>query len=223
MAIPKTKSRGELKENVLAHRVENIAKWIVDHRTWAMAAVGGLILVALGSSVIIIRRNEQKALNWLKIAQAQDLIRQQQFQPAETILLEIKTTSPHTKAGLRATYQLGEFYLERKDFEKAKEQFQMVVDRAGRSPLKPLALSNLAFSQESNGEFQSAAATYQLFMDQYAEHFLAARNQLAVGRAWYKAEEYEAAKVALGQLIDLYPTSPWAENAREIMDKIENG
>jgi TolA-binding protein len=44
---------------------------------------------------------------------------------------------------------------------------------------------------------------------------------LGLGRSLAAAGKIDEAKKALGQLIDLYPTSHWAENARSIMDKFK--
>jgi TolA-binding protein len=82
-----------------------------------------------------------------------------------------------------------------------------------------LALSNLGFAYEQKKEYKNAAETLQKYMDAYADHFLAPRVQLAIGRNWALSGDTDAAKKTLSQLIDLYPTSEWAQNARLIMDK----
>jgi TolA-binding protein len=79
----------------------------------------------------------------------------------------------------------------------------------------------LGFAYEQKGDYAGAAQTYRQFMTDHAEHFLAPRIQLALGRSLAMSNQPQAAQEALGHLIDLYPTSPWAENARQIMDKLK--
>jgi len=217
----KTKStRSELKENLLANELEIALKWAMGHLPVIFAGLGALVVGALISSVFIIRRSEARDRNWVRLAQGQSQERQKDNANAEKIFNEIKDNNPGTAESLFATYYLGTAALDEKKYGEAVRFFSDAVAKAGKSPLKPLALTNLAFSYEENKDYQSAANTCKQFMNSYAEHFLAARNQLEWGRVLMKAGEIDAAKETLGQLVDLYPTSPWAENARQIMDKL---
>ena len=112
--------------------------------------------------------------------------------------------------------------ISKKNYDEAISQLTIVANASKQTPLTPLALSNLAFAYEENGDPLQAALTYQRFMDSYSEHFLAPHVQLSLGRAYADAGETVQAQASLEQLIDLYPTSPWSENARRILDKLES-
>jgi TolA-binding protein len=213
-------TRSELKENLLAHYLDRTILWVKGN---LQIIVGALIILVVGglmSSVFIIRRNEARDKNWVRMAQAEALFKQNDSVNARKILSDIIQLSPGTNEALFASHYMGEIALAEKKFDEAVALYSDVVAKSGKSPLKPLALSNLAFSYSEKKDFQAAAQTYKQFMNSYAEHFMAARNQLAWGTVLLKTGETEAAKETLGQLIDLYPTSPWAENARQIMDKL---
>lgn len=217
----KTKSvRSELKENVLAHYLENLIKWSMNNLPIILGGLGVVVIVILAGSVFFLKRQEAKNLNWTRMAQAQALVRQGDLTNSQSIFNEIKTKSPNTTEALFAAYFLGDIALSEKKFDQAITLFSDVVQEAGSLAIKPLALSNLAFSFEEKKDFAMAANTYKQFMNSYAEHFLAPRVQLSWGRALLKSGETEAAKETLGQLVDLYPTSPWAENARQTLDKL---
>jgi TolA-binding protein len=214
-------TKAELKQNVLASKLEELTPWLIAHRMHALMALGIVVGVSLIASVFIIRKNESRDINWTRLAQAQILIGQKRADGAAQILTEIKNANPGSVEALYASYYLGESALEEKKFDEAIQHFSTVVSQGGNQPIRPLALTNLGFANEQKGDYQAAAQTYQQFMSQYAEHFLAARVQLSLGEALFRAGDKEGAKKSLGQLVDLYPTSPWAQNARKIMDKLE--
>lgn len=218
----KTSKRSELKENILANKVEKVIIWASEHRPLVLGLLGGIVVIGLFSSVVIIRNKERRELQWTLLARADELLRQQRFDQSQKAYEDIIKAAGTDSVSLHAKYHLAEQALIEKKADVAIEKFSNLVETAGKSPLRPLALSNLAVSYEQKKDFELAAQTYQKFMDEYSGHFLAARNQLALGRSLAYAGQTDAAQEALGQLVDLYPTSVWAENAREIMDKIKS-
>ncbi len=214
-------TKAELKENILASKIELVMPWIMAHRVQILIGTGVVVAAGLISSVFIIRRNETRDINWTQLSQAKILFAQKQPDTASQILTNIKTANPGSTEALYALYYAGEFSLSEKKYEDAVQSFSAFVAQSGNQPLRPLALSNLGFAYEQKGDYAAAIQTYQQFMTQYSEHFLAARTQLALGKALLHSGDKEGAKKSLGQLVDLYPTSPWAQNARRIMDKIE--
>ncbi|OVE77669.1 hypothetical protein BVX98_02070 [bacterium F11] len=214
--------KSELKENVLAAKVEKALSWILDYKVPVLAFLGVLIFGLLVGSVFILRRNEKRELVWARLSQAQSLLAINQLSQARQILTETRTESPDLTTLLFSSYYMGQVELADEKFEDALPLFEEVVEKGGKALITPLALSNLGYTQERLGNFSEASQTYQQFMDQYGEHFMAPRVQLSLGRSLLKAGEMENGKIALDQLVDLYPTSPWAENARQILDKSES-
>ncbi len=215
-------TKSELKENILADKLETVVKWGMENRPKVLGGLVFLVMAGLISSVFIIRSQETNEVNWTRLTQAQTLMSQSRNPQSREILTDIRSHSPNTPAFLYATFYLGELNLTEKKYDEATANFSEVVAQTGKQePLRPLALSNLGHAQEQKKDFQAAAKTYQQFTEEYPDHFMAPRVQLELGRNLSLSGEKEAAKKILGQLMDLYPTSPWAENARRIMDKIE--
>ena len=214
--------RSELKENVLAAKVEKGLLWVLEHKIPIAVFAGVLVFGLMVASVVIIRRNEKREEHWGRMAQAQSFINQNQLAQARQILTDIKADGPDHNTSLYISYYLGQAHLAEKNYQEATQNFSDVVSMSGNFPMTPLALSNLGHSYEGLKDFSKAAETYQAFMDQFNDHFMAPRIQLAMGRSLVKSGDYENGKAALEQLIDLYPTSPWSENARRILDKIES-
>lgn len=213
-------TRSELKENILANKLEGVVGWMVDHKPAVLGGAGFLLFGAMVASVMIIKKNELKEENWWKLANVQAMITQKRSVEAHDLLNEIRASGADQGTYLHATYLLAETALQEKKYDEALQHYQEITDQGGSHPLIPLTLSNMAFTYEQKGNYAQAAETYQLFMTDHSEHFLAARIQFVLGRALVKAGQTKAGKEALGQLVDLYPTSKWAQNARQILDRI---
>jgi len=214
-------TKAELKENLLASRLEGAIKWIVDHRPAVLTAFGIIVVTALFASVFILQRSNQTKTDWTRLSQAQALMDMKRLDQSRGIFQSVYDTSPDLDAKLYAGFYLGQLDLQEKKYDEAITRFSAVVSNATDHPLRPLALSNLGFAYEEKGDFVNAVQTYRQFMTDHAEHFMAARVQLSLGRALAASNDIPSAKEELSRLIDLYPTSPWAERARQIIDKLK--
>jgi TolA-binding protein len=211
--------QSELKENILASKLEGALTWGIQNRTSVITGLGILLGLLLLSSVIIISRKQTLETNLTRLAQAQALVAGRQFDKAEQILTDISNQRPSGNLALQVHYYHGIAALGLKKYDDAIALFQKVVDEAGNSPLKPLALVNLGFTYEEKKEFSQAADIYGRFIVDFSDHFLAPRTQLSLGRALALAGKKDESKKAFDQLIDLYPTSEWAKIARSFIDK----
>lgn len=213
--------KAELKENLLATQLEGVVRWVVENRPKVLAGAGVLLAALLISSVFILQRADQTKVDWTRLSQAQAFLNAKKYAEAAQILTNVRDTTPDIDAKLYASFYLGQAALAENKVDEAIAQFSSTAQAAFKHPIRPLALSNLGFAQEEKMDFAAAAQTYRQFLSDYPEHFLAARTQLALGRSLAAANDVAGAKEALGRLVDLYPTSPWAENARQIMDKLK--
>ena len=212
-------TKADLKENVLAAKVEIALKWVLANRGPVLTVLGIFVAVLLIGSVFMIRRQELRNTTLTRLALAESLISQQQYDRGTQILQDIRAGATSGSILVQVAYQQGLASLGLKNYDQAAQYFSEAVDKSAGSPVRPLALSNLGFTYEQKKDFAAAAQAYGRFMTEYGEHFLAPRVQLALGRSLAADGKWEDAKKALTQLIDLYPTSTWAENARSIMDK----
>lgn len=212
-------TKAELKENILASKLETTISWLVNNRSTALTIAGVAVGVFLISSVFVIRRKEIATTNLTRLSQAQSFLGQRQYEQANQILSELANNAHNGEFVTTVAYHQGLSALGTGEFDKAATFFQKVIDQSGSSPLKPLALNNLAFSFEQMKKYDLASASYGRFMTDFGNHFLAPRVQLALGRSLLLSGKNEESTKALQQLIDLYPTSPWAENARSFLDK----
>ncbi len=212
-------SRGELKENLLAARVEKFLKWAIERRGPILISAGFVVAAILIGSVVVLRREQERETVETQMAVAQSMIMQQRPDQAIAMLKSARPTTTDPVLAARLLYIQGTASLAAKNIEDAVAAFRESVDLSAGSPLQPLALANLGFAQEAKKNYDGAAAAYTRFMTDYGNHFLAPRVQLSLGRTLFVAGKSDDARKALGQLIDLYPTSIWAQNARQIMGR----
>jgi TolA-binding protein len=171
-------TKSELKENILATKLESLIKWGMEYRSAVMTVLGIIIIGALIGSVFVLRQKEQNEKTVTRLAQAQAFVGQRRFLEAESILSELHATRPPAPTADLVSYYLGLSLLEQKKYEESKKYFQEIIDRSGTSALKPLAISSLAFSFEELKDYSSAVVLYQKFMSEFSDHFMAPRIQL---------------------------------------------
>jgi TolA-binding protein len=191
----------------------------MERRTPILISAVAVVAIGLMGSVMMIRRGQIRDTTETQLAVAQSLVAQHRADQAVALLKNLRTTVNDRALIARLLYIQGTASLDLKNFDDAVQAFRESVDLSAGTPLQPLALANLGFSQEQKKDYVSAAATYTRFMTDDGTHFLAPRIQLALGRTLYAAGKNDDARKALGQLIDLYPTSIWAQNARDIMGR----
>jgi len=212
-------SNKDLRENLLAARLESLIKWSVDNSSTVLTATGLLVAAGLITSVFTLRRSELRDSQWTRLALAESFIGQKQFPQAEQILNEVLPAAASNDIFLHASFFLGEAAYQEQKYEEAVRHFSNIVNNGSASPVKALALAHLGTTFEQMKDYAQAARAYQNFVQSYPDHFMGARIQLAWGRTLTLAGNKTESRKVLSQLIDLYPTSTWAENARSIMDK----
>ena len=214
-------TRSELKENMLAAKLEVLVAWVMANRGPVITGAGVAIAVVLIGSVFVLRNREKRDSDLTRLMLGKELVSQRAYDRAAASLADLRPSLTNHNLIAQSAYFQGLAALGQKNFAEAQAFFQEAVDHSAGSPLKPLALSNKGFAEEEKKDFEAAAQTCRQFMAEFDTHFLAARVQLSLGRTLAAAGKIEEAKAALVHLIDLYPTSQWAENARSIMDKLK--
>lgn len=146
---------------------------------------------------------------------------------------------PGTEKTDDALYYLGESYFRLKDYALASGQFDRLIRDFPASPLHPEAMFQLARCDDLQShpapldqtETTRAISRYREFVELYPEHPRAAEarkradalsDRLAEkrwrnGRLYYRLKQYDAANYYLRGVIDEYPRSVWAGEARLLL------
>ena len=64
-------TRSELKENLLAARLEGVVRYIVENRQKVLSAAAVVLGTLLVGSVFVMRRKELAEMNWTRLSQGQ--------------------------------------------------------------------------------------------------------------------------------------------------------
>jgi predicted negative regulator of RcsB-dependent stress response len=211
--------KAELSENILAARMERTLTWVIERRVQALISLGVIVASILIGSVFVLRRNQQIEKSRTKLAYAQSLISQQEFAQAEPILNEIRASGTDADGARLAAFLSGVAALDQKKLDDAVKLLTEAVDKSSGHPIRPLARAALGTALEEKKDLTAAIANYAAFISETPDHFMSPRIQLALGRCNLQAGRNDDARRALEHLIDQFPTSEWAENARRLMDK----
>ena len=110
-------------------------------------------------------------------------------------------------------YQVGMIYTEKHEYEKARANFQNVVD-GGHSELAPSAQFSIAQTYFAQGGYEEARKAYQAVIDKYPESKPAQDAHFYIGWAYEKMERYDEAIIQLEEAIEKYPRNENAQNSQ---------
>lgn len=128
---------------------------------------------------------------------------------------------PHTSSAVHAAYYLGHLQYRLGDYKQAVTSFRRVADGAPSAILRELGFLNLGSAQEAAGDCRSAIASYEkvvadeqsLFRDRALE---------SVGRCYEILGDHTKAVEIYTQFLDQYPNSPWADEAKEGLARLQS-
>jgi outer membrane protein assembly factor BamD len=123
-------------------------------------------------------------------------------------------------------YQIGENKLEIREYDKARESFQKIVERHPDSSFAPRARFLIGEAYYREGEFEKAIKEFETFMSFYPRHRIADLVQYRLAMAYYDQikpieQDQTLARKALDQfkrLVKEYPESRYATDALAKID-----
>lgn len=123
-------------------------------------------------------------------------------------------------------WEAGQKAFSKKDWETAREHYKRIVDGFANSPYLPnarLALGDTYFHEGGSASYILAIAEYQEFLNLYPSHSRSDYAQFQVAECYFKQkhgadrdqEPTQRALVEFTRLLELYPQSNLAEEARK--------
>ncbi len=128
------------------------------------------------------------------------LARQKKFDRAAAVLAQLIADYPKSPLGY---FRLGELYFARKDYPKARAQFELALTRAGKDAIKPLEAivqTDLAEKQPSR-----AIASVRAFLKEQPDN---AAAYVLLGNLYAGQKDYAQAQTALRKASALKPAWP---------------
>ena len=142
------------------------------------------------------------------------------FNPKDPILYP---TPDKLYQAAMAEYKAGRYDNAAKAFE------QLTLDLSARDPRLPLSYYYLAQSQTKNGEYLLAAGTYNRLIDAFPQDTLVDDAFYLSGKAYqheWRQPQLDptygkSAQTAFESLLATYPDSPYAQRAKNELDKLD--
>ncbi|NIS63262.1 MAG: tetratricopeptide repeat protein, partial [Proteobacteria bacterium] len=129
------------------------------------------------------------------------------YQEAIDELERIKREYAHTDVVELAQLQLGQGFLNTKQYDKAVESYRKLLDRGPRERLyRLLALQNLGYAYEGQGDYQKALDSFQSLVAK-GESFLQPWGYLNVSRCYEKLGKREEALKTYRIFLEKFPDS----------------
>lgn len=171
---------------------------------WSSYQASGLTELALAT------HHAQEALGSESSAQSR--------QAAITALQRVIDRYPRLGVLPQAAYQLGNLYYEDRDYERAREAYQLALDKDAQGTLATLSRLGVAYSWEAQGEPSRALAAFQAAVEGVTpEDFLYEELMLAIGRSHELLGERDLALETYRRLLNERPQSPRAHEIRSLV------
>ncbi len=126
-------------------------------------------------------------------------------------------------------YELGNYYLEKEDFNAAGDQFEYLRNNYPTSEYATMSQFKLAQTLLARKKYEEAAIDFELFLDFHPAHKLAPEAQYNLAISKFKSKlnperDTTMAKeslLAFNTFVSLYPDHPEIQNARQYKRQLE--
>jgi TolA-binding protein len=130
---------------------------------------------------------------------------------------------PSTKAGVAARYHAAGILASLGRFAEAEQRYQEVIDKAGSSVYGRTARLGLADAQVAQGKFDAAIKVYQDLSTDSASQLPVDGILMQLGRAFAKAGKKDDAARAFNRVVEEFPQSVYAADARRELEGVKKG
>jgi tetratricopeptide (TPR) repeat protein len=143
------------------------------------------------------------------------------YQEAMDEFERIRREYPHTDAAQLAQLQLGQGFLEQKQYDRAVETYRTFLDSNPRERFYRLfALQNLGYAYEDQGDYQNALDSFQGLVDMGGS-FLQPWGYLNIGRCYEKLGKREEALRNYRRFLEKFPDSAMASMVKHKIGVLE--
>jgi TolA-binding protein len=138
-------------------------------------------------------------------------------------LIKAADAYPNTDAGIAARYHAAAVLASLGRYAEAEQQFQQVVDNAGSLVYGRTARLGLADAQVMQGKYDSAIKIYQEATTDPKSQLPVDGVLMQLGRAYMKAGKKNEAAHAFTRVVEEFPQSAYAADARREMEEAKKG
>ncbi len=213
---PRRITKKEMKEDKLVTTAFKLSEWFQKHLNQVLMVAGAVVLVALVVFFVFSSkaRRSKKAAELLGKATLE--FQAGNASQAVTDLQTVIQKYGGTKDAGHASFYLATAYFYGRDYGRAKATFQEFIKKYGDDPLLlASAQAGIAECDMESGEFEAAGDNFVQAVSLNPDGLLAPQYLFSAGRAYLKAGQKEKAKEVFSRLIDQYPDSEQASEAKQ--------
>jgi TolA-binding protein len=144
---------------------------------------------------------------------------QAKLEAALPLLMKTADAYPSTDAGITARYHAAAALAALGRYSEAEQRYQEVVDKAGNRVYGRTARLGLADVQVLEGKYDSAIAIYQEVSTDAKSQMPLDGVLMQMGRAYLKAGKKTEAAHAFTRIVEEFPQSAYAADARREMEE----
>lgn len=191
-------------------------KLIVSVMIAAIIVIGG---VGLWSDHL--QTKELEATNALYDAQknAKEFVAGKQLDLAEKAYDKLFAQFPHSRAAYEAELQIGDFFTDAKNLDKAGEHYEKAAKLAKDPFSRLLARYNLGIAQETSGKYKEAVATYEETLKTEGADFLRPEVMMAQARCYEALNETQKAIDVYKSVEEKFASRPYYSGAASAFEK----
>lgn len=244
----KSTERHRLKENEFAHSVARAREVVAERRREVAAGVTVVVvvLVTIGGFVAWRSTRNAKATNLLAsalaVAEAPVVAppapapgspppvqqpgtfrtERERLEASVPRLQQAADGYPNTDPGITARYRLAASLAELGRYAEAEQRYQEVVAKAGRSSIySRTARLGLADAQMAQGKYDAAITTYKELSTDTQSQLPLDGVLMQLGRAAMQAGKNEEATRAFTRIVNEFPQSLYAAEAKEKLGELK--
>lgn len=151
------------------------------------------------------------------------LTEQAKYEAALPKLTEAADAYPNTHAGLAARYYAASALAALGRFADAEQRYQEVAEKAGSSIYGRTARLGVADAQTAQGKYDSAITIYRELSTDTNSQIPVDGVLMALGRTYVKAGRPDEAARAFSRIVDEFPQSVYAVDARREREETKKG
>lgn len=235
----KAQERHQLKQNEFAVTVARVSDVVNQNRRAVIAGIAAVLIAAtaLGGFLWYRRHSNDQAGALLGKAM---VIVQSQIAPAPTLpgaqqnagtfptdkarqeaalqaFQAVITSYPNTMAARAARYHSAGALMQLGRYSEAEKAFQDAIDRAGSAIYGPMARMGLGEAYVAGKQYDKAIALYTDLSGQRDGALPIDGVLMVLGRTYAKAGKTSEARATFKRVVDEFPESPYAKDARQEM------
>ena len=198
-------------------KTKNFLSWIKENRETFWGGVA--IIAAVIAFVIFFTASYSKLQKnaWQSLFMAQQNAYSGNTEESLKIIDNIVKNYSRSSAVPFAMMLQADLDFAKGNYEESEKTYMQAMKKAD-SELVPVLMFNIAKTYEARHNWDEAVKAYENFLKKYPGHYTAPEIHTNLAVVYSRAGKESESKAAFERIIVIYPDTPWAEQAKKILN-----